>query len=194
MTTNRNMKTRSIIIFFLFGAAFFVACNSEQAFAPTAPGSSQLTILSKSGSGSGGNGNPGAYSALLYVKKREEAEEGVSTAVIGPAGGTLFHAAHRIVVPPGALSAPVQLSFTMPASDTLMFEFGPDGIQFNAPIQVILNYDHAYNSGLDQELYEVVFWNTTTRSWENVPTTVNTETNEVAGNTQHFSRYAISKG
>lgn len=196
MTTYRNTKTLSKIVLLWVAASFFVACNSDPVLGPTAPDSSQLTVLAKSGpgGGGGGNGDPNPNSSLLQVRKREDAENGVSTAIIGPEGGTLFHAAHRLVVPPGALSEPTELSFSMPVSDTLMFEFGPDGISFNLPVQVFLSFDHAFNSHLDETLYKIVFLNTTTGGWQAVPTTVDTEANEVTGGTLHFSRYAISKG
>lgn len=174
----------------ILGFFYILACSDQTNWSPT-DSSPQLT-LNKSGKGSGGSTAPS--SDLLLVRKREEAENGVSRAVIGPEGGVLIHAAHRIEIAAGALSEPVELTFSMPVSDTLMFELGPDGIQFQGPVKVIFNYDHAQKNGLDETLFNAVFWNADTQSWESVPSTVDTELNEVVGSTTHFSRYAISKG
>lgn len=192
MQYHRLLQRLFVGLLFYFGILLFAACGNNQASSPFAPVAEGQTGLSKKGSGSGGTTVPD--SDLLLVRKREDAENGVSTAVIGPEGGVLIHAAHRVEVPAGALTDSVELTFSMPVSDTLMFELGPDGVQFNAPVKVIFNYDHTFKSGLDKENFKVAVWNPETQTWDLVPTTVDTEANEVNGDTNHFSRYAISKG
>ena len=190
MNNSTAMKKILFVAFIYMSILSFSACSNQGDLSIT--GTNQETLL-KSGKGSNGN-SPADSSDLLLVRKREAAENGVTTAVIGPEGGVIIHAAHRIEIPAGALPDSVEISFSMPVSDTLMFVFGPDGIQFQAPVKVILNYDHTFKSGLDAELFKAVFWNASTQTWDSVPSTVNTETNEVSGSTSHFSRYAISKG
>ncbi len=187
-----RLKIKSILMSFLLLAEimYFAACGNKQPFSPTE--NSQPIVLTKKGSG-GGNPDPNPSSTLLLVRKREENENGVSTAVIGPGGGVLTHAAHSLVVPPGALSQPVQLTFSMPVSDTLMFDLGPDGITFNAPVTLVLSYDHAFTSGVNEDSLKVVVWDPGTQNWSKIPTTVDTELNLASGVTDHFSRYAISK-
>ncbi len=193
------MKTRihhHIIYLFLLilGMIYFAACERSGPFEPVTSQPAPPVFLSKSGPGSGGTADSTAQSTLLLVRKREEAENGVSTATIGPEGGVLIHAAHRVVIPAGALADTVTLTFSMPVSDTLMFELGPDGTQFLKPVQVIFNYDHANKSGIDEAAIQIVVWNPQTQTWDSVPSQVDTELNEVSGDTFHFSRYALSKG
>ena len=127
------------------------------------------------------------------VRRRDDAEDGVSTAIIGPEGGILFHASHRLEVPAGALSESVEISMSMPVSDTLLFEFGPHGIQFNMPVKLVLDFNHAWTSDLDESLFKVVYMNSTPLGWEAIPTTVDDVTEQCIGETNHFSRYAIRK-
>lgn len=169
---------------FLLCAVFLIACG-DNTWSPTTPHDSELTSLAKV--------KASYNSDLLLVRKRQDAENGVSKAVIGILGGVLVHAEHRVEVPAGVLDEPAELTFSMPVSDTLMFDFGPDGTEFKAPVKLILSYDHALTGGLDEELFSIAVWNPNTNIWESIPTTVDTERNEVQGRTTHFSRYAISK-
>lgn len=189
-----SIKPILVVLFLTLEIFFYAGCGSESRspFAPSAPETPAGISFSKKGSG-GGNTPPDSSSTLLLVRRREENENGVSTAIIGPAGGTLVHADHQLIIPPGALNDFVEISFSMPVSDTLMFELGPHGLQFNAPISAVFSYDHAYTGGLAEDHFTVAVWNPVTGAWDGLPSTVDTELNLVTGSTAHFSRYAISK-
>ncbi|RMH80942.1 MAG: hypothetical protein D6681_18445 [Calditrichaeota bacterium] len=185
-----------VITLGLLEVFYLAACSEKQPMSPQEPGAvmSDGPVSFARGSGSGGTTTPPYLeSDLLLVRRREENENGVSTAVIGPAGGVLVHADHRLIIPPGALNDTIEFTFSMPLSDTLMFELGPDGTQFNLPVHLELNYDHAYTNGLDDTTFFAVVWNPTTTTWDSVASSVNTELNFVDGTTTHLSRYAISK-
>ncbi|MFQ5604696.1 MAG: hypothetical protein ACE5HS_15605 [bacterium] len=189
-----KVQVLAVFSFLLISLFYLAACNSPQPFEASNPLEDHFKVLQKKGPGSGDNSDPNPASDLLLVRDREENENGVSKAVIGPAGGVLIHAEHRIEVPAGALNETVELTFSMPVSDTLMFELGPDGTVFNKPVKVIFNYDHTFKNGLPQENFVVVVWNPDTQQWDEVFTIVDTVLNEVLGSANHFSRYAISKG
>ena len=184
MKNVRIAKPILIGILLCVEVAYFSACGNNKPSSPSGPDDSEPRILAMS--------DP-PESDLLLVSERAEEEEGVSTALIGPKGDVLVHADHRVEVSARALSKPVELTFSMPVSDTLMFELGPDGIRFNAPVTAIFNYDNAVTSGLDEENFSIVVWNPVSQSWEAIPSTVDTAMNEVSGDLEHFSRYAISK-
>lgn len=130
---------------------------------------------------------------FLTVARRDSNENGVTTVWIGPAGGVLVHADHRIVIPAGALSETLPISFSMPVSDTLMFDLGPHGTQFSMPINMVLafQYDNADLTGVNESLLRVAYYNESTGVWDPMPTQVDPLNDIVVGQTTHFSRYAI---
>ncbi len=128
---------------------------------------------------------------FLMVAWRDPAEEGVSRRVIGPEGGVLPHAAHRLEVPAGALNEPLELTFAVPLSDTLMFDMGPHGTQFNLPVSLVFSYRNADLTGVNPTLLQVYYYNPEGPRFEAIPTQVDTLNKVVIGYTDHFSRYAL---
>ncbi|MFQ5651531.1 MAG: hypothetical protein ACE5IY_16470 [bacterium] len=203
MQSIRKLKAPLLCSLLVIGIIYLAACSDTPPLSYEALEDSGPSINFESGKGKDGDGDQDPFSdhGFLMTRKREEAEEGVSRAVIGPAGGVLVHGAHRIEISPGALSEPTELTFTMPVNepDTLMFDLGPDGTQFSAPVKLVVSFDHGFTSGLDEMLFFVVVFNPETRAWEPVESTVDTELNTVSGDNvtgslKHFSRYCISKG
>ncbi|XXF75665.1 IPT/TIG domain-containing protein [Myxococcaceae bacterium GXIMD 01537] len=91
------------------------------------------------------------FLVLTGCPKPEEEAQTVS-ALMGPEGGTLTHPAGAVlVVPPGALSAPVSLTLATaptPNSQALnatpvgpAFLLGPEGLGFARPVQLTLPFD-----------------------------------------------------
>ncbi|MDZ7266403.1 MAG: hypothetical protein ONB48_03990 [candidate division KSB1 bacterium] len=128
---------------------------------------------------------------FLLVARRDPAEEGVSRRVIGPEGGVLPHAAHRLEVPAGALETPTELTFAVPLSDTLMFDLGPHGTQFNVPVNLVFSYRNADLTGVNPAMLQVYYYNPAGPHYEAIPTQVDTVNMVVIGYTDHFSRYAL---
>lgn len=193
-----NSKTQSqsswfAIIWIMVALALF-ACGKNAAFSPMAPEPAQTPALEKKGKNiSACSSNP---THLMWAKWDDD-EEAISTALIGPAGGVLQHAMHRLEIPAGALSAPIQVTFSTVRSDTMIFEFEPDGTQFAKPVKLVFNFNHACDQGVDVSRLGVVVWNPATRVWDAVPSKVDSVLEEVSGDvagfTPHFSRYAITK-
>ncbi len=201
----RSRPAVAMIGLLLFATVLYVAACSGPQPMQSDQGSSPVTVtLSKSGKGSDGLGDvdPFPLQGFLIMRNREANERGVTRAVIGPEGGVLIHGLHRIEISPGALKRPTLLTFTMPESnpDTLICDLGPDGIQFQGPVRLIVNFDHAYTGDLDETQFFMVVFNPDTGRWEPVASTVDTEANTVesssivTGSLKHFSRYCISKG
>ena len=129
---------------------------------------------------------------FLTVGQRDPDDEGVTTALIGPAGGVITHGDHRVVIPAGALDQTIEISFSVPESDTLMFDLSPHGTQFNVPISLIFEYDSANLDGVDVSHLQLVgYYNSASSVWEPMPTTVDAVNDVIIGQTTHFSRYAI---
>ncbi|HEX6964487.1 MAG TPA: hypothetical protein VF166_01735 [Gemmatimonadaceae bacterium] len=117
-----------------------------------------------------------------------------ATQTIGPDGGTLVIGPHRLVIPAGALSAPVQITGTAPSDNVVSVEFQPQGLQFNP--------DHLPRLTLDYSACGLV-WNVLPKHivytsdnlnilevlWGSID---NLLTDKVSANIKHFSRYAVA--
>src|SRR5690242_8742151 len=99
-------------------------------------------LLPACGDGNNGSGTPPPANLL-------------ASATVGPEGGTAAvtdeaspYKGTRIVIPPGALSAPTTVTITfapgeLPA-DIWAFRFGPEGSTLLAPAQVTIKYSRTY--------------------------------------------------
>ncbi len=194
---NKSKKSSWLVVVSAIAVLSLIACNEMNLSLPTSPEQNNSTALAKKGSGSGGNPPCIPNPTHLMWAKWDDDEEAIDTLTIGPAGGTVLHARHRLVIPAGALNAPVHVTFSTVFSDTMIFEFAPDGTQFNKPVTLVFNYNHACTQGVDVSKLGVVVWNPATQIWEPVPSKVDSVLEEVSGDvtgfTPHFSRYALSK-
>jgi hypothetical protein len=126
---------------------------------------------------------------LAKICQREKSEVGTSTALIGPAGGVLKRAKHQLVIPPGALSKSVKISFSMLASAYLECELKPYGLKFNTPVSLVLSYNGACDANLDELALKVAYYNPQTQLGVLIPKTIDTELNVV---TVEIERFALS--
>ncbi len=191
MSSFQRTKSVAIILLALLNMLALFGCSQNQHWSPTGPISSEtITSLSKDDDDDDVDDDDFDF---LMVARRDPAENGVTTALIGPAGGVIIHADHRIEIPAGALSETIKISFSMPVSDTLMFDLEPHGTQFNVPINMVLEfqYDNAVLTGVNEVALQVAYFNPDTQNWDPMPTTVDTVNDVVTGQTTHFSRYAI---
>jgi LPXTG-motif cell wall-anchored protein len=70
------------------------------------------------------------------------------------------------------------------------YSLGPDGATFNPAITLTMNYDPAaLPAGADQAGLVISYWNGAT--WENMPTTVDTENHTASAPLSHCSTYAL---
>lgn len=205
-----NATLRLSLLLFLALATFLhTGCSQEASLSPVGPSHTLAPSLGSSSTteeedhdddengGSGGQEQGGGEEEddddydFLTVAQRDPAQDGVSTAVIGPDGGVLPHADHRLEVPAGALDAPLELSFSVPVSDTLTFDMGPHGTQFNLPVSLVFDYSDADLTGVNEALLQVYYYDPSTQIFEAIPTQVDSVNKVIIGYTDHFSRYAI---
>ncbi len=191
MNSFQRTKSAAIILLALLNMLALFGCSQNHHWSPTGPISSE-TITSLSKDDDDGDEDDDDFD-FLTVARRDPAENGVTRALIGPAGGVIMHADHRIEIPAGALSETIEISFSMPVSDTLMFDLEPHGTQFNVPINMVLEfqYDNAVLTGVNEAGLRVAYFNPDTQNWDPMPTTVDPVNDVVTGQTTHFSRYAI---
>jgi len=182
----QSLRLMAIVLLAMFQIFLLWGCSQNQHWSPTAPSAEgTIATLAKD------DDDDDDDLEFLMVARRDPAENGVSTAMIGPAGGVLHHAAHRLEVPAGAMSQTLELSFSMPLSDTLTFDMGPHGTQFNAPVSLVFNYSNADLTGVNEALLQVYYYDPATQIFERIFTTVDVVNNLVIGYTDHFSRYAL---
>ena len=127
----------------------------------------------------------------------------VASATIGPDGGTMTGDGVSITVSPGALSEAVTITVRradpselgLPEGDleTLingtLYDIGPDGLTFDAPVQIALDYDenrlpqdaHEWLLGMAIVADDVSF----------VPSSTDTAANVVTGTTTHFTYFSL---
>ena len=92
-------------------------------------------------------------------------EEGSASFMVGQMGGSAQVGGHSILIPEGVLQEDVELSIenlteeNLPASIPLFTEFldavsfGPDGLEFDEPIQITIPLAQSYNPGKSLSLY-----------------------------------------
>ena len=110
---------------------------------------------------------------------------------IGPEGGILYVGPHRLIVPAGALAAPVTITAVVPSDTVNQVQFQPEGLTFETPAYLTLSYANcnllgqlvpkriAYTTdALDILEYLVSFDNLWAR--------------RVTGRLEHFSTYAVA--
>src|SRR5688572_11156706 len=57
-----------------------------------------------------------------------------ATQTVGPVGGVISVGPHRLVIPPGALSAPVSITAVTPSGSRVnQIQFQPEGLRFQVP-------------------------------------------------------------
>ena len=122
------------------------------------------------------------------------------TRTIGPAGGFIEVRHNWLVVPPGALSAPVTITAVAPSDTVAIVRFQPEGLHFARSTMLVLAYDNCRipqrvtpRIALVTDAFQVVEFLTPV----NVPLHDNRfkkphATRQVIGELQHFSNYAVA--
>jgi hypothetical protein len=118
---------------------------------------------------------------------------------VGPSGGTVSSdTGVTLVVPAGALSALTTITVTQlvvpppPEAGGVaspVFEFGPPGTQFQAPVTITLPVP----TGLDGAS-AVIYWSDSTGNYQPLITTYDPATNTVSAQVTHFSLGYVGQG
>jgi hypothetical protein len=117
--------------------------------------------------------------------------EARGSATIGPAGGFLRVGPHTLVVPRGALSAPVEITAVAPSGRVNHVEFQPHGLEFDRPAALTMSYANCNLLGsllpkriayVDDRFNVLEFLLSLDNFW----------TKRVTGRVDHFSDYVLS--
>jgi hypothetical protein len=161
------------------------SCSTADRLAgPEAPDATPNHLL---GSGSGLLGT-GIGGGLLACPAQPEAR---ASGEIGPAGGSLQVGPHTLVVPPGALAAPVVISAVAPSDPVVSVSFAPEGLTFARPARLTLSYAHC--PLLPSLLPKHIAYTTNLLEILQLLTSVDDLLHwKVSAGLDHFSRYAVA--
>jgi hypothetical protein len=188
METKQSMKEiRLSFIVALAWFAFFACNKNDQLLAPEKSDLNPTSILQKS-----------EGEDRTTICQRDKNEIGSSTALIGPAGGVLMRAQHQLVIPAGALTNTVKITFSMVPSPYLECELKPYGLKFNKPVNLILSYNGVCDGNLDELALKVAYYNPQTQLGALIPKAIDTKLNTVTVDIERFAfsasnvtRYAL---
>jgi len=107
------------------------------------------------------------------------------TALVGPSGGELDIGPHRLIVPPGALITPTEISGTIDSGSTVVIHFEPSGLQFKKPAGLI--FDAASCGAVPNAVY----LDEQGGFLERIQAVFSTWWHTIAAPIDHFSNYAI---
>lgn len=195
MESKQSFKGTRISLLVALAWLAFLACNkNDQLLAPEKSDVKLTANLQTAAPKSSSDGD------LATICMRDKNEIGTSTALIGPAGGVLMRAKHQLVIPAGALSKTVKITFTMLASAYLECELKPYGLQFNKPVRLVLSYNGACDGNLDESALKVAYYNPQTQLGVLIPKAIDTAQNTVTVEIERFafsasggSRYGLIK-
>ncbi|MDI7267907.1 MAG: right-handed parallel beta-helix repeat-containing protein [Myxococcota bacterium] len=127
---------------------------------------------------------------------RDERPNVVASATIDAAGGSLVHGPVTLVVPEGALSAPVTVTLALlrdapRGAVGLAYEFGPDGLTFAVPATLLVSYESLdLPAGVDPVGLRLSVLDD--GRWMGLDDHVNRRVEmRVVGSVRHFSTYGI---
>lgn len=117
--------------------------------------------------------------------------EARSSATIGPDGGFLRVGPHTLIVPRGALTAPVEISAYAPSGRVNHVEFEPHGLEFERPAALTMSYA---NCDLLGSLLpkRIAYVDDAFNVLEFLLSLDNLWTKRVTGRVDHFSDYVLS--
>lgn len=116
-----------------------------------------------------------------------------TTQTIGPAGGIIRVGRHSLVIPAGALSAPVQIRAEAPSDEVSSVRFSPEGLQFNRGHSPVVTLDYSSCPAGRLQLLKHVAYTTERLQILNLLTSLdNLLLMKVSAPIEHFSRYAVA--
>lgn len=107
------------------------------------------------------------------------------SATIGARGGELDVGPHRLIIPPGALTADTFVSGSIPAGPRIEIDFAPQGLQFKKPAGLILD------ASLCGAVPNVVYLNEVGGIAERIQAVFSNWWHTIAAPIDHFSGYML---
>jgi len=203
------MIVRRFLVFIglLAGAAALVSSCREAS--PVGVDARTPTVLASRGTHAGDDGDDGDDPAEPPDDENEDADSLVScrplpydsvTRTIGPAGGLIEVRHNWLVVPRGALSAPVTITAVAPSDTVAMVRFQPEGLRFKKSTLLVLAYDNCRipkhvtpRIALVTDAFQVIaFLPSVNAPLEHNRFNKAHGRRQVIGELQHFSNYAVA--
>ncbi len=202
------MIVRRLLILFglLAGAAALVSSCREAS--PVGVDARTPTVIAGRGTHDGDDGDDPAEPP---EDEDEESDSLVScrplpydsvTRTIGPAGGSIEVGHNWLVVPRGALSAPVTITAVAPSDTVAMVRFRPEGLRFLSTALLMLTYDNCRiprpatpRIALVTDSFRVIEFLTSeaaSPSDHRLPKGHQEGHRRVVGELHHFSNYAVA--
>jgi hypothetical protein len=196
-----------IVLGLLVGAAVLVSSCREAS--PVGVDARTPTVVAGRGTHDGDDGDDGGDPAEPPDDEDEESDSLVScrplpydsvTRTIGPAGGFIEVGHNWLVVPRGALSAPMTITAVAPSDTVAMVRFQPEGLHFQKSALLVLAYDNCRipprvtpRIALVTDAFKVVEFVTPVDVPPDDHRFKKAHANrQVIGELQHFSNYAVA--
>jgi hypothetical protein len=119
----------------------------------------------------------------------QEQQYAVTSATIGPSGGTIRVGKHSLVIPKGALRSSVRIKAEQIRGSTNSVRFSPEGLQFEKQAVLALNYENCQNTEVPKT---VVYTTEKLKVLEILKSLDLLRSRTIAAPIDHFSRYAVA--
>jgi hypothetical protein len=169
-----------------------VSCTSSDGTAPLGPSTEQQSpsfglIGDLTGDvTSAVVGTLGTVTDLLTCSPQQYA---ITTQTIGPSGGVISVGRHSLVIPRNALPKKVTITAEQIAGSTNSVRFSPEGLRFEQPAALTLNYE---NCALVLLQKKIVFTSEKLKILEVLGSLDLFRSKSVTAPIDHFSRYAVA--
>jgi len=124
----------------------------------------------------------------FYEEKFVELEEAV-VEEISVRGGKITNGIVTLIFPEGALTRDVDITLQMDPSGLLIFECGPHGLQFNAPVKIELNLEGTNYENMAKQV-DVKWWDSANKKWVKIRQIRDKNNNTPRAVLWHFSKYS----
>lgn len=182
MTIRRPLRDLFMVAVLLLTAS----CATDSPTSPTAAS----TVTPAASSSLVGGLTGGLLNGLLACAPQPYAS---ATQVIGPAGGTIHVGRHRLVIPGGALSAPVTITAESPSDEVSSVRLSPEGLRFNSGHSPVLTLDYSSCPlGRLQVLKHIAYTTDRLQILYLLQSLDNLLLMQVSAPLEHFSRYAVA--
>jgi hypothetical protein len=173
------MKAVRILAVLLAVCLFAQSCSEPPAAPPTPTAAPQADLI-------------GSLLAPTGLLKCSDLPFDSETRTIGSAGGTITAGPHTLVIPPGALDRPTEITMTAPTGRGVnQVHFEPEGLQFQRPAALTMSYANC--SVLGKLLPKRIAYTSSALDIISYLLSVdNLWTKRVTGKLDHFSDYVVA--
>ncbi|MCP4706877.1 MAG: hypothetical protein GY865_19940 [candidate division Zixibacteria bacterium] len=173
MLISRHTKLfTTLFVLCLFAFVGLVGCSK----APVSPDTQSSTTLLK----------------RTFAASKVLGDEAYTETIVSAADGGVvaFHDV-ELYFPPNALSSDTLISISIPDLTVFANNFGTDGLFFNVPVRVAMNYRDADLSGIDETTIKMAWLNKSTGEWDIIDCVLDQANKLVIAEVYHFSAYAL---